>query len=405
MKPKLLVLTPRYIYPPIGGDRLRIYQICKELSKDFDLTLLSMCESAAEVEMPVPEDGVFSSVDRVLHQRWRRLIGCLRTLPTSTPLQVGYYQNRAFEKRLRELIPSYDGLLAHLIRTGAYVTPFRIPKVLEMTDAISLSYERTVAHVGPLRKAVYRIEAKRLKQYERDIVERCDLTVLVSKIDRNFLFPNGGRKLLVCSNGVDTQSFPFQFHPDGKTIIFIGKNIAHYNVDGILYFAEEILPLVKSRYQDAQFKVIGQIRPEFKRELERRGILVTGAVENVAEAARSATVGVCPLRIGAGVQNKLLEYMALGVPAVTSAIGLEGIDAIPNVHLLTAETPQEWADQIIRLLLDRDESQKLAGAARRFIEGHHSWSSTLASLRSSVKEIMTSTKWQLPSEDSEYSVF
>lgn len=390
-KRRILVLTPRFPYPPVGGDRLRIYNICRQLSSEFELSLLSMCDSAEELEMTIPHDDIFSSVDRILHARWRRVAGCLRAIPSKTPLQIGYYRNPIFARRLRQLIPLHDGVLAHLIRTGAYIREYRIPKILEMTDAISLSYERTVAHAGPLRKLLYGMEAKRLKQYERDIARDCDLTIMVSKVDREFLFQSGNdREILVCSNGVDTQAFPFRFCPDGKTIVFIGKNIAHYNVDGILYFVDEIFPLVKARCKDAQFKVIGQIRPDFKSELERRGVIVTGPVTSVADAARGASVGVCPLRIGAGVQNKLLEYMALGIPAVTSEIGLEGIDAVPNVHLLTAGTPVEWADRICNLLKDREAARDLALAAREFVETHHSWSSTIAQLSASLSQIIQS---------------
>ena len=386
---RILVLTPRFPYPPAGGDRLRIYQICKQLSSEFELSLLSMCESEEEMEAPVPNDGVFKQIERVFHGKWRRVMGCLRALPSRTPFQVGYYRNAFFEKRVHQLAKQHHCLLAHLVRTGPYIAQFNMPKVLELTDAISLSYRRTVGHVDPVKAALYRIEANRLLKFERKLALECDLCVLVSDVDRSFLFPSGVHSnVLVCSNGVDGQAFPFRFHPDGKTIIFIGKNSTRPNMDGILFFVKDVMPLVRSRVPQVQFKVVGQISTEFKRRLENHGVIVTGTVANVAEAATGASVGVCPVRIGAGVQNKVLEYMALGIPAVTSPIGLEGLEAVPGVHVLTATRPQEWADQIVQLLRNRDLARNLAVAGRRFVETHHSWSSQMSKLSDSIHKLI-----------------
>ncbi len=386
---RILVLTPRFPYPPAGGDRLRIYQICKQLSSEFELSLLSMCESEEEMEAPIQSDGVFKQIERVFHGKWRRVTGCLRALPSRTPFQVGYYRNALFEKRVHQLASQHHCLLAHLIRTGPYIAQFKLPRVLEMTDAISLSYRRTVEHVDPIKAALYRIEAKRLLDFERYVALECDLCVLVSDVDRNFLFPSGVHsKVLVCSNGVDSQALPFRFNPDGKTIIFIGKNSTRPNMDGIMYFVKEVMPLVRARVPQVQFRVIGQISAEFRRKLESHGVIVTGTVANVAEAATGASVGVCPLRIGAGVQNKILEYMALGVPAVTSPIGLEGLEAISGVHVMTATRPQDWADQIGRLLQDRDLARNLAVAGRRFVEAQHSWSSQISKLSCLIHKLI-----------------
>lgn len=357
----------------------------------FELSLLTMCDSEEDMERAIPEDGIFTRVDRVFHSPARRLAGSLAAVPSRNPIQVGYYRNQAFAKRLRELAPSHDALFAHLIRTGSYITDYRLPRIVEMTDAISLSYARTAKHAGWPRSALYQMEADRLVRYERAIVRNCDLTVLVSEVDRDFLFPSKKEpKLMVCSNGVDTKGIPFRFSPDGRTIIFIGKNIAHYNVDGILYFSEQILPLVKARRPDARFKVIGQIKSEFREKLERQGVVVTGPVECVADAAQNAAVAVCPLRIGAGLQNKMLEYMAMGVPAITSLIGLEGLNAIPDVHLQIATTPSDWAEKVCHLLHDRKRAETLAVAGREFVEGHHSWQLLITPLADAISKLLSS---------------
>ncbi|MBS1804119.1 MAG: glycosyltransferase [Acidobacteria bacterium] len=337
------------------------------------------------MDAAIPDDGVFARIERIFHGTLRRVTGCLRAIPSQIPIQVGYYQNPIFEKRLRQMAPEHDCLLAHLIRTASYITDFEMPKVLEMTDAISMSYLRTAQHERFIRAALHRLEGRRLLNFERAVADQCDLNVLVSEVDRAFLFPPGkNRNVMVCSNGVDSSALPFQFAPDGKTIIFIGKNSTRPNMDAILFFQEEVFPLVRARLPEARFKVIGQIGSEFRRKLEVRGVIVTGSVVSVADAAAGASVGVCPLRIGAGIQNKILEYMAFGVPTVTSPLGLEGLAAVPGVHLMTAVQPSDWADKIVKLLTDRGISSPMAIAARRFVQEHHSWPAQLAGLGDSI---------------------
>ncbi|MBV8673784.1 MAG: glycosyltransferase [Acidobacteriaceae bacterium] len=310
------------------------------------------------------------------------------------PFQVGYYQNQEFATKLQELLPAHDGVLAHLIRTGSYLSDCKLPKVLEMTDAISLTYSRgsRLTQNGIVSALAYRWEARRLIRYERSIVDHFDLSILVSRVDRDFLLrPDSSASVYVCPNGVDASALPFQYRPDGATIIFIGNNTALHNVDGILYFVEEILPRVRSRNPRAQFKVIGRISDRLRRRLQREAkVIVTGSVQSVADEARSASVAVCPIRFGAGVQNKLLEYLSLGIPAVTSAIGQEGLAARDQVHLLLAETQDEWVDRVCELLQNPERGCALAHAGRALVEGEYSWSKLVEPLRRRIFDLVDS---------------
>lgn len=141
-KKKLLVLTPRFPYPVIGGDKLRIYHLCRVLSRHYSLTLLSMCDTNEEMHAALPNDGVFDRVERVFLSRRRSYLNTLLALPTRTPLQVAYYRSRPFEKAVARLLPSHDGIFVHLVRCAEYVRKSNKPRVLEMTDAISLNYSR-----------------------------------------------------------------------------------------------------------------------------------------------------------------------------------------------------------------------------------------------------------------------
>jgi len=388
MKRRVLVLTPRWPYPPIGGDRLRIYQICRHLAAEFELTLLSLCESKEDLESPVLADGLFARVERVFHHPWRRAWGMAAALPGRSPMQTGYYRNGALAERLRALAPEHDALLAHLVRMAPYILEYRLPRIVEMTDAISLAYTRTAAHSKGARRLAWRAEASRMQRYERRVIRECDQTVLVSNVDRDWLKLGDDRhKVLVCGNGVDTQALPFEYAPDGRTIVFIGKNLAQYNVDAILWFAREALPAIQARLPRAKFRVVGEIRPELAERLRAMGVDATGRVADMREATRHATVGVCPLRIGAGVQNKLLEYMALGIPAVTSPIGLEGLGAVPGRHLALAATPREWVEHVAALLEQPALGRGYACAARQYVQDEHSWAAHLGPLREAVHRL------------------
>lgn len=390
---KIVVLTPRFPYPPVGGDKLRIYNLCKYLSRDFDLTLLSLCTSREEMSVPVPDDGVFVQVERVYHSKLKSVAGCLAAMPTRKPLQVGYYYSAEFARRLERFLPFNDGVLAHLIRTGAYLEDCKKAKIVEMTDAISLTYRRRAEIIkNPFGALLYGLEGRRLLDFERKVICHFDLSILVSPVDREYLLGGAENdKVQVCSNGVDTEKFPYQYNPDGKTIVFIGNNTALHNANAISSFAAKIFPKIRMRLPNAQLKVIGKIHNHLKRSLERQsGVIVTGGVGSVPEAAMQATCGICPVLWGAGVQNKMLEYMSLGIPAVTSPIGLEGIDAKPGVHLLIAESDEEWVNQICGLLEKPLSGEMLAREARKFVEEHHSWDALIEPICCRIKNLMLS---------------
>ncbi|MBU9262816.1 glycosyltransferase family 4 protein [Burkholderia multivorans] len=383
-KKKLLVLTPRFPYPVIGGDKLRIYHLCRTLSRHYSLTLLSLCESEEEMRAELPSDGVFDRVERVFLSRARSYLNTLLALPTRTPLQVAYYRSSAFAAAVSRLLPSHDGVLVHLLRCAEYVRKSDKPRVLEMTDAISLNYSR----VKQLRKArgiksrVFAIEAKRLLDYERTIVDDFDLSVLVSKTDRDYLFHGEpSKRVMVCSNGVDLSGLPYTARTmASRLLIFIGDMRTVQNQDMCHFFAEAVLPLLRKR-GDYRFRIVGSIAPALAERFRAYdGVEVTGRVASVAQAALDGAIGVCPMRIGAGVQNKILEYMALGLPVVTTSLGHEGLGAKREQDVLIADTPEEFVERIEWLVAHASEAHEIARRARRFVEREHSWSEMIRPL-------------------------
>jgi glycosyltransferase involved in cell wall biosynthesis len=388
---RILILAPRYPYPVIGGDRLRIYELCRELSQHHDLTLLSLCETQEELHGELPSDGIFKRTERIFLPKWRSVLNAMSALPGRIPLQVAYYKSAEFARRVGELLPEHDLCLAHLIRVGNYVRDAKIPTILEMTDAISLNYQRVKAlrSTRNLRSLVYSLEANRLLEYERSVLDDFDLITLVSDIDRSFLLQNRvADHVLVCSNGVDLNALPFRDRRSSEPVVtFIGNLSSFQNLDACFYLAEEVFPLARQQL-DCRFRIVGRAKPGDASRLARYpGVDVLANVVNVSDAVGRARVGVAPIRIGAGVQNKVLEYMSLGLPVITSSIGLEGLEARRGVDILVADTPQEYVSHLVSLWRDESFASSIGQAGYEYVKKNHSWSSRLSPLVRAISNI------------------
>ncbi|EAA2068844.1 glycosyltransferase [Escherichia coli] len=382
---KILVITPRFPYPVIGGDRLRIYEICKELSRKYSLTLVSLCESNEEMTYPIPDDGVYTSVYRCHHPRIISYFSCLLALPTNIPLQVAYYYSPKFKKIINKLVPEHDLLLPHLIRVAGYVKKNSTPKILEMTDAISMNYERVckLKNSTGIKGLIYKIERNRLNQYEKSIAKYFDQTIFVSQHDKKYLFrnlPDLYHKSLVCTNGVDVANFKNTLFKRSYKLIFIGNMFSVQNFDAAFWFCESVLPILR-QYGPFTFHVIGKISLENSKKLSAyEGVFVTGAVDNVMDYANNSLAGICSVRLAAGVQNKILEYMAMGIPAITTSIGLEGLFAVDGESIVVANTPHEFVSTILKLFNDPSFGKTISKNGLGYVQQNHSWSEKLQPL-------------------------
>lgn len=376
MPPKrLLVLTPRFPYPEIAGDSIRILQICRALAGQFQMTLLSLCDSRDQLEFQ-PRDGIFSGIERVYLPRWRSYLNTAMAIPSSRPLQLAYYKSPKFRDRLGTLLPKHDFALAHLIRTGQYLEYLNVPKILEMTDAISMNYlqMRRLHGNRNWKRAVYALEQQRLMAYERRTVRRFDRVWLTSETDRAFLDPSRELAINVIPNGVDAAKLPFQPpSQNANAIVFIGNMRSVQNQDACHYFIRHILPAVRAE-ADVVFRIVGSASERVQKQFRKyTNVEMTGRIERIQDGVGNAFCGVCPVRAAAGIQNKILEYLALGLPCITSELALEGIEATAGLHLLAYKSDQEAASQVLMLLRDLDLRLKLASSGRDFVVEKYDW--------------------------------
>jgi glycosyltransferase involved in cell wall biosynthesis len=347
------------------------------------------------------EDEVFDEIHRIYLPKWKSCLRAALALPTYTPLQLAYYRSSTFAKKLEQLVPEQDLILAHFLRTGQYVEDLEtLPTVVEMTDALSLNYQRVASRGGwGLKPLAYRIEAQRIYRYERRAAETFDRITFVSDVDRAFILGEGGsqtKSARTYTNGVDTDRLPYLGPGEDPIFTFIGNMRTVHNRNACRYFAEEVLPLVHRRIPEARFLIVGDTPAATARRFEQvMKVEVTGRVESIPEAVQGAMCGIGALQVGAGVQNKILEYMAMGLPVVANQMGMEGIRAESGMHFLSGETPSKLADQLFRLYEDEKLREELAGAAHAFVEKNHTWENAFEGFAEDVEEMVERSKGEI----------
>jgi len=384
----IIVITPRFPFPVVGGDRLRIYHICKELSTRYDLHLYSLCDSASELIFECEEQSeIFSTITRFHQPKYISFFNCFLALFTKTPLQVAYYKNQKLLDCLKAIDFEVDAVLGHLIRVFPYIEIFNCKKFLELTDAISLNYSRIKKkgrNHSLIRSLIFSFEATRIAPYEDYAIEQSDASFVVSSIDFHFLAdrsPKFSNKLYLSSNGVNCLKFPNIYNVTSLDIIFIGNMYSVQNLDAALSFCEIIFPMILPYCPNCKFKVVGRIRESDLLKFQHfKNVEIIGEVEDIATSIVEAAVGVCPMRIGAGVQNKILEYLSLGLPTVTSKLGYEGLDFIDEKDLLVANTDFDFASKVIKILSSPELSKRLSTSGRRAVEERYSWHQKLKPL-------------------------
>jgi glycosyltransferase involved in cell wall biosynthesis len=387
-RPRVLLLAPRFPYPPHAGGKVFLLHLARAL-RDFDVTLLSICSTHEEMECD-PADSPFVRIHKVFVPKWRSALQALTAIPTQMPLQLAYYSSAAYRRKVGELLPRHDLVIAHLIRTGQYMAgETAIPKLLLMSDAISLAYERMSKRKSSslLWHLLYRMEQGRLRAYEETLPRRFEQTWLHSDADRAFLGLDSNTTRII-PVGIDLDQFPFRPSVSGDVIAFVGNMSFSLNADACFHFIRDILPVVRAK-RSLRFRVIGACPPALRKKLETHaGVEATGAVPRIADAVEGVFCGVCPVRGGAGMQNKILNYMALGIPCVTSEIGFEGIGAAEGRELFVYRRSDEAASMILRLHADAGLRSEVAGAARRFTERRFGWEIVGLRIREEVSQLV-----------------
>ncbi len=275
----------------------------------------------------------------------------------------------------------FDAVYVHLFRMAQFVAGRSRPyRILDLTDAISSEVERSLPYRDPKWQLVYRLELPRIRRYERDIVRHFDETWLISNAERQKLL--GGKdnsKIHVVPNGVDSARYrPSGLPVDSPRLIFVGHMGVFHNVDAAEYLVREILPRVRAEFPNTSLDLVGaEPAPPVKQLASTPGVRVLGHVADLNAALNDASIFVAPLRFAAGVQNKALEAMAVGLPVVTSTYVNNGLEAEDGRHLLVADEPDQFTAAILTLLKDAQLRRNLGRAGREFVMNQYRWEDVL----------------------------
>ncbi|MDP7114041.1 MAG: glycosyltransferase family 4 protein [Myxococcota bacterium] len=390
---RILMVAPRLPHPPVGGDRLRLNALLRHLAQRHEVHLFALAEGRESLDTARRELSQLAATVRLFPlPRLARLARCAAAAGASRlPLQVHYFHSERMARALRVLPRDHhDVCLASLVRTAPYVLDLEQPSVVDVQDAISLNYRRALPHVDRRTRWLYRTEIPRLERLEADVVRRAAGITMVSPVDLADLRrrTDGGRFALA-GNGVDLDRFAPGGEPRPDRMLFLGNLRTVANRDMASRLAHEVLPRVRRSRPRAELRLVGiEAGAAVQRLDDERGVQVTGPVDDPAAALRRAWLTACPMRLGAGVPNKVIESMACGTPAVVTPMAAAALDLAQGEGVLIADGGADsFAGACARLLGDPGLRAGLSARAREIAEDRFRWRDALAPLEQLLHEV------------------
>lgn len=361
---KILVVTPRVPYPPNRGDKLRIFNIIKTLAKNHSVTVVSFAGDEKEISdnKELLKLGIKS--EYVVLNRLKSYLNLVKSVFTTNPMQVSFYGHKQMRKLIQKLTSyeNYDIVYFHLLITAQYhssVADINALKILDQTDATSLFLERYLEFLDdPIKRLYFKYDFGKVKKYEK-ILSKFDTVFVCSEIDRKHLQNrNPSANVQLFMNGFDQELYKYKVVAKEKNRLIFTGNMPYFpNKDGVLFFINEVLPILLKSKPDIKFYVVGQNPPDEILELQSDNVIVTGFVPDIKAEYLKSEINVAPIRFGSGTPNKIIEAMALGVPTVATSMTISGFPTDIKKHVFTADAPEKFAEQILYLLDNKKNVQ------------------------------------------------
>ena len=389
---KIFVLLPRIPYPLEKGDKLRAFNQIKQLSKHNEIVLCALNDNPK-----VNEQNTFralqpycQSINFIRISKLQILLGLARAFFKGLPMQSGYFYNRKAAKKINALIAKHhpDMLFGQLLRVAEYIRHKNIPKTIDFQDIFSYGMKRRADIASPITRPIYNMEYRRLKRYEAAIFDDFDVRTIISKPDRD-LFPHEKRnEILIIPNGVDHEYFKPQECEKKYDLVFTGNMSYPPNVNAVEYLANEILPIVwKSRPETTLYIAGATPDPKVRKAASER-VIVSGWLDDIRDAYAQSRVFIAPMRIGTGLQNKLLEAMSMRLPAITSPLANASLGAKTCEEILVGSNAEEMANNIITLLTDKEKAEQIAQAGFDFTNRVYDWGKATEKLEAAMAALV-----------------
>ena len=400
---KIVVVAPRFPYPLDKGDRLTVFHLLKYFSQRHEISLVCFLEPEQDPTWVEKVEPFCRRVELVPLRKSQAYVNCMTGVIGRTPLQLRYYADPQMHHIVRQVIEDVqpDLVYGHLIRMGQYVTPYedRV-RVAAFNLSMTLNHRRLAEHASGLGKLFHTLEYKKLRGFEADFARSFDRILLISKYDLQAIEQDEPlENVFFNPHGVDYRYFSPDPNPQKvpHSMILTGNMNYAPNVDAALYLYQEILPLVRAQIPEVKVSFVGaDPTPEIQALAADPVVEVTGRVPDLRTYMNQVEVAVAPIRIGAGLQNKVLEGMSMGLPMVITPVANEGIQAIDGENVLVASSADAFAGQIITLLQDATRRRELGSAAREFIIQNWSWERHFGYLEAMFEELVSAKNETAP---------
>jgi polysaccharide biosynthesis protein PslH len=388
---RILYLVHRLPYPPDKGDKVRSYHLLRHLAARHEVLLGTFVDDARDEQHVPTLDRWCKAVKAVrLHPRRARL-SSLMGLVRREPLTLAYYHDRDLKAWVDGLVARHeiDAIVVFSSSMAQYARGLEVPVVVDFVDVDSAKWDTyATMHAWPM-SWLYRREGRTLLAYEREVAARSAYSLFVTDKEVELftrLAPECEATVRAVCNGVDAEYFapdvgrasPFDA---GETpIVFTGAMDYWPNVDGAMWFAREALPAIRARWPRARLSIVGRDPTPAVQALAGDAVRVTGTVPDVRPWLQHAAVVVAPLRLARGVQNKVLEAMAMQRAVVAASSCVQALDADEGTHLVGATDATDYAREILALLASPQRAEQLGREARACVTDRYSWEARLAAV-------------------------
>lgn len=380
-KKQILILVSRFPYPLDKGDKLRAFHQLKELSKSFDVTLFALSDQEVSAEHKEIVQKYCAHI--IVHQQTMIQIAwnTFKSFFNSSPFQVGYFYSTKAHRAVKNLIKDngYKHIYCQLIRMSEYVKDeHSIPKTIDFQDALSAGIQRRVEKQPFYKKWLFKSEAKRLRAYESKMFDFFENKTIISQQDRLLILHPEASKIRCVPNGIDA-SF-FEKSPIEKThdFLFIGNMSYPPNIEAVTYIHNNLLP----HFPQSKLLISGSSPTSEVLKLSETSdqVDVTGWVDDIRSSYQRGKIFVAPMMLGTGMQNKLLEAMAMGIPCITTNLANAPIRTTHKKEILVANDELEFISSIKQLLNNHELYEKIQQNASAFVRDEYSWEKATSEL-------------------------
>ncbi len=388
---KILVVTSRIPYPLEKGDKLRIFNQIKFLQKKHEVILCA-------VSVGTPNQEAISEVAKHVSQLiilkipyWKMLFSLFLNFFKSKPFQIAYFYSTSGKNKINEIVKKNqpDLIYCHLIRVAEYVKDLPSPKVLDYMDAFSKGIERRIQKQSVFLKWLFKLENRRLVIYESDIFNYFDSHVIIAESDKKIIKHEKNSTIEIIPNGIDIEHFQSEQVIKKYDLLFSGNMSYPPNVEAAIFIVEKIMPLLITEFPQLTLMIAGANPTQNIKALASSNVMVSGWVDDLRKPYNEARIFIAPMQIGTGLQNKLLEAMAMKLPSITSKLANGSLLAKEGEEILIGNSAQEYANHVRSLLNDEQKSATLANKGHEFVITNYDWESSNQKLEELLLKLLS----------------